>query len=1099
MESRQGEAGVSHLPLANANLTTCSRISKSEVSSLESSNNLLETDSDEGQVQVLSISPSSIWKETPSECKSGINYHPPGPPTYIAKDARSLTVQWEQSKPANEDEIGTYSVQMQRIDLPSGLSTPDGGTARTLIDMEAWEVVYCGMECWTQIKGLRPGRYYAIQIKCDWTFNEEMNSVVSSVAVLHTTPTTPDAPQPPALIGIQHSSMRLNWTDPVEDGGSDINEFQLQLRHCSSSQSEEDFLDVYNGLERSFTVTELEPFTKYNVRVKAKNEVGESPWSVCSSFKTKAKAPEAPQELTGRFLTPSVILLNWKPLQQHCRNQITYELEIENLKTGFRSSLETGFESNHKLSAIEHETEFKFRVRGINEIGVGEWSHPFSILPSPMPPGAPSCPVIVSCFQTEASFFWEPPETSDNHPVNLYKAEMILIDPETIKGDYTQFWGVAYEGSQNNCIVKELIPGCDYRIRLKAKNEAGWSAPSLILQFHTRSGVPMTSGIPYTIERSSQSMELYWLIPDHDGGKPITHYRLEACPVSDLKLNEEDLEIEPFKEVYRGIENRTNVKDLIPETVYAFRVQSMNEIGVSPWSEIGYESTKTGPPKAPEKLEIAQYELNSVQLSWTGSRIGDGSNTDYSVVLRRLSSSHSDALELSTEVYKGPLTKCVISNLKLASNYELKIKAINVHGSSPWSSAFYLNTSAVLPQEAIADLSAEEVKNTRVKLSWTDQTMNKNTIFIVEVKSTIVSMKNVEWKECWRGTESHCLIEKLMPLTEYTFRVFDESQGQLTSKLISLQTCMGPPSTPRNLKINQITSSSLRVEWDVPDSITFKEKSHSSSFHYIIQAKKRSESSDHVLQTLTTSREFMKVGGLEPNVEYEIQVAAESENGVSQWSEKVQSKTKLAPPLPPVEIQTELVDTGLEVNLKVAWSCVKGCLNSQIPQKFDIEVYGVSGSGSKKSKNSQNLFAKISVSKTNSCTCFNLHRNQKYELRIRGISSSGSSGRWSKPVKFDTVGLAINEAQIKLKEPFSIDIKELPDNAARVDEEDILTTMSQPRRIRKGQVSIPQKRTNPLKRRKSFWKQLLRSYTAPMILLSLFFLAFLLLYLNPSN
>jgi len=264
MESSQRTTRVTPLPLTivHLNKSLSEGVPKSEVSSSENNNNLLETDSDEGHVYEHN---PVLWEDSLLQ-NSRIDCAPPGSPTYIAKDAHSLTFQWEQSKGDVGSTPGVvYSVQMQGVDLPSGSLTPDGGSARTLVDSEAWEVVYQGKECWTKIKHLRPGRYYAIRVKCDLT----SNSMFSSVVVFHTTPTVPTIMQPPSLIGLESSSLRLSWRDPMEDGGSEINGFRLQLRRSSSSEQEE-FYDVYNGLERSFKVDDLKPFTKYNARVKVR-------------------------------------------------------------------------------------------------------------------------------------------------------------------------------------------------------------------------------------------------------------------------------------------------------------------------------------------------------------------------------------------------------------------------------------------------------------------------------------------------------------------------------------------------------------------------------------------------------------------------------------------------------------------------------------------------------------------------------------------------------------------------------------------------------------------------------------------------------------
>ena len=150
----------------------------------------------------------------------------PGTPSYIAKDANSLTFQWEAAA-ASCEAAPTYHVEMQEVDIRPGTTTPNQTTASQFVEDEAWESVYSGKECWTQVKSLHPGGYYAVRIR--YKTEPDLFSDYSSIAILHTTPTIPSGPLPPELTGIQHDAMTLEWRDPWEHGGSDITGYRLQM------------------------------------------------------------------------------------------------------------------------------------------------------------------------------------------------------------------------------------------------------------------------------------------------------------------------------------------------------------------------------------------------------------------------------------------------------------------------------------------------------------------------------------------------------------------------------------------------------------------------------------------------------------------------------------------------------------------------------------------------------------------------------------------------------------------------------------------------------------------------------------------------------
>ena len=203
----------------------------------ETNNNnqtVVDTDSDETPEGSHGSWEESSWtnkKETPRGMTA-----PPGTPSYIAKDANSLTFQWEAAAAADSAETTTgaaameYQVEMQQVDVVPGSLTPNSNTARTLVDEDKWSVVYCGKERWTQVKALRAGSYYAVRI-CGVMAEQPLHqkSEYSKVVVLHTTPTIPSQMQPPQLAGLKHDVLELRWDSPWEDGGSEVTGYRLQM------------------------------------------------------------------------------------------------------------------------------------------------------------------------------------------------------------------------------------------------------------------------------------------------------------------------------------------------------------------------------------------------------------------------------------------------------------------------------------------------------------------------------------------------------------------------------------------------------------------------------------------------------------------------------------------------------------------------------------------------------------------------------------------------------------------------------------------------------------------------------------------------------
>lgn len=220
-----------------------------------------------------------------------------GEPSLIMKDSTSLTIQWAACEALGKDKEGdaedstaaaaaaaaatyglSYEAQMQRVDVPSGMTTPKSSAMLSQVKPEAWRTVYTGKELWTQICSLRAGRYYAVRVlgilSCDVPGKLLEAPDPSPIAMFHTTPTVPRAPQPPCLSLREHNSLKFKWTAPKEHGGLKIQDYKLQIRpaplNMLDAEEEDGFTEVYCGPSHDFQVEQLQPSVKYTARVKAK-------------------------------------------------------------------------------------------------------------------------------------------------------------------------------------------------------------------------------------------------------------------------------------------------------------------------------------------------------------------------------------------------------------------------------------------------------------------------------------------------------------------------------------------------------------------------------------------------------------------------------------------------------------------------------------------------------------------------------------------------------------------------------------------------------------------------------------------------------------
>lgn len=81
---------------------------------------------------------------------------------------------------------------------------------------------------------------------------------------------------------------------------------------------------------------------------------------------------------------------------------------------------------------------------------------------------------------------------------------------------------------------ESLRPGCNYQVRVRARNMAGFGDYSRAIVISTAPDVPFSPAMPRCVFRSLTSLSLEWAPPSHDGGLPVTSYLLEVAPCTPL-------------------------------------------------------------------------------------------------------------------------------------------------------------------------------------------------------------------------------------------------------------------------------------------------------------------------------------------------------------------------------------------------------------------------------------------------------------------------------------------------------------------------------------------------------------------------------------
>ncbi|XP_072028791.1 uncharacterized protein [Amphiura filiformis] len=264
---------------------------------------------------------------------------------------------------------------------------------------------------------------------------------------------------------------------------------------------------------------------------------------------------------------------------------------------------------------------------------------------------------------------WREP-TTKNGEIQSYR---IHIQAEGAKRQRI----ISVPGNRLQWEIDDLVSQTTYNIYTYAVNENGPGERSETLTIETQ-GVVQVPGSPQNLVAladSATSIYVSWEPPSSTFGD-IQNYQLYYADLGTGQATREQ-EIQVTDTSY-------TVTGLSPYTRYGFRVEAFNENGPGPSSETIEARTFTDKPTSPPSNVTARpFSASSILLSWnlppTSQRNGD--ITGYKVRYRLLENSD----RAKTIVVDGILREFILSELERDSEYEIRIGAVNVNGTGPFT------------------------------------------------------------------------------------------------------------------------------------------------------------------------------------------------------------------------------------------------------------------------------------------------------------------------------------------------------------------------------------------------------------------------------
>ena len=377
-------------------------------------------------------------------------------------------------------------------------------------------------------------------------------------------------------------------------------------------------------------------------------------------------------------LSPTEILVSWKsPLPNNSPAVSSYQIEVK-IDDGAYEILvdDNGVDTSFNHQNLSVEDVYTYRISARNSVGLSSPSGTSSAQPTHTL--VPTQFTASEISPTQVRLEWNPPSQTYGQSIQGYE-----IQEKITLGVYQTV--ATTGGTSTSYIISDLTTNEAYSFVIFAKFPLGSTDISeevtvtLTEESGKEEGNPPSKPINLqAVATSPIQIDLTWDSPASDGGAKIIGYRI------DVKVNEGE-----FLTIVEdtGSSGRTYTHtDRVPDTNYSYRVYAINEVGLSPASNVVSETPtlSSAPPSSgtisspPQNLEAEMISLNQINLSWDIPALDGGSTiSGYKIEVKKNS---DEFVVLSPNT--GKSTSYSHTGLEQDATYTYRVYAINAIGDS---------------------------------------------------------------------------------------------------------------------------------------------------------------------------------------------------------------------------------------------------------------------------------------------------------------------------------------------------------------------------------------------------------------------------------
>ncbi|KAM4807556.1 receptor-type tyrosine-protein phosphatase delta isoform 7-T7 [Rhinophrynus dorsalis] len=682
-------------------------------------------------------------------------------------------------------------------------------------------------------------------------------------------------PRPPGTPMVTEStatSITLTW----DSGNPDPVSYYI-IQHKPKS-SEEQYKEIDGVATTRYSVAGLSPYSEYEFKVVAVNNIGRGPPSEPVLTRTSEQAPSSPpRNVQARMLSSTTVLVQWEepeePNGQIQGYRVYHTMDpTQNINRWTKYNV-----VDSQITTIGNlvpQKTYSIKVLAYTSVGDGPLSNEIQVITQT---GVPSQPLNFKAdpeSETSILLSWTPPHADTISSYELYYKE----------GDHAEEQFITVEPS-TSYRLQGLKPNSLYYFHLAARSPLGLGVSTAEISARTMQSKP--SAPPQDIRcksQSSTSILVSWLPPPVEKQNGIiTAYSIKYTGV--------DAEDNKPHEIV-GITSDTKqylLEQLEKWTQYYISMVAYTAVGPGPESSpILIRTDEDVPSGPPRKVEVEAVNSTSVKVSWRSPvpNKQHGQIRGYQVHYVRMENGEPKGQPMLKDVMLADAQEMVISGLQPETAYFITVTAYTTKGDGARSKPKVVSTTGAVPGKPRIVINHTQMNTALIQ--WFTPVETFGPIMGYRLKFGRKDMDLLTTLE-FSEKEDHFTATEIHKGAVYVFKLSARNKvgfGEEIVKELSIPE-EAPSGFPQNIHCDSTSSTSVLITWQHPILAERNGIITKYTLHY------RDINLPHhpVELPIVPADTTVTLTGLKPDTTYDVKLRAHTSKGPGPFSPSVQFRT----------------------------------------------------------------------------------------------------------------------------------------------------------------------------------------------------------------